>query len=121
MTDAEMIKFLPPGYRFELLLAAYLKYALTLEDDPRNQLDTLEALEKLGTLPTPVEAIKEIEPMPGVGIQIMHTAFQADRDRGGGMKNCSASYAVLTRDDVFGKLIHVNPSLMRAIALYNRR
>jgi hypothetical protein len=116
----DMIALTPPGYRFELLFGAYLKYALEHESDPRQRLDMLEALEGLSHDEMPLTAIAALAPMPAVGVEIMHTAFELDRARDG-MKGCPASYGILTRDDVFRKLLAINPSIVDAITIYHHR
>ncbi len=121
MKDNETILHFPPGYRFNILFAAYLKYALQDESDPRKRLDTIEMIESLSGGEMPADAIKAIEPMPEVGIEIMHTAFQLDRDKGNVQGGCPEAYKVLTRCDVFDKLLQINPSLMTAITIYSGR
>lgn len=121
MKNDDAILYFPPGYRFNILFTAYLKYALLGESDPRKRLDTIEMIEWLNVGEMPADAIKAIEPMPEVGIEIMHTAFQLDRDRDGMKGGCPESYKVLTRSDVFEKLIQINPSLMTAITIFSGR
>jgi hypothetical protein len=121
MTDEEMVLHLPPGQRFEMLFAAYLKYLLKLGRGPREKLETLEMLDFLGSSHLTPETIKAIEPMPDVGIEIMDTAFQLDRNRDGMKGGCPESYRVLTKCNVFEKLLAINPSLMNAISIYTGR
>lgn len=121
MTGDEKILYMPPGYRFVLLFAAYLKYALQLDSDPRKRLDTLEMVEALCDGAMLAEAIKVIAPMPDLGVEIMHTAFQLDRDRDGMKGGAPESYRVLTQCDVFTDLVKINPSIMNAIEIYSGR
>jgi hypothetical protein len=119
VTD-EMIVMTPPGHRFGLLCASYFKHALQAESDPQERLKMLEALEAIAVHGMPLAAARAIEPMPPVGVEILHTAFQLDLDRDG-MKRCDASFKILTGGDVFQKLIAICPSIGKSIAIYYGR
>lgn len=116
----------PAGVRFNFIVASHTKSALALERlDPRDRLLMLEGLETCASIPHGVDAIRAIKPMPRIGVEIIHEAHKLI----GTQANCGVmhpwpykpAFELLTSQDVFRKLLAINPSIGTAIVIYQGR
>jgi len=117
MPDAErMMTSVPLGHQYELILAGYFKR--TLLEQGMSVADRLHTLEGLGTLVhgalTPA-ALAAVAPAGETMMQIVEEALRIDLDANS--ETCEASFAVLTRPDVFANLLKLEPSLLDAMRL----
>jgi hypothetical protein len=104
---------LPCGYRFQMLVIAHAKYVLkTVEMKAGDRLHLLERLDELTDSYLTSEVLALIQPMSETEIDMLHEAFSLD-----GKQRGSASFDILTRDDVFRNFVSLNPSILAAIEM----
>jgi hypothetical protein len=120
MTDDERVMAsVARGYWYELVLAGYFKRVLTSQE--LSVAERLELLEGLGTFVhgalTPA-ALAAVAPAGETFMEIVETALKLDLDANS--ETGEASFAVLTRPDVFANLLKLEPSLSTALQLMSR-
>jgi hypothetical protein len=117
--DESRVVMVPVGYKHTLLIIAYIKRALvTCEMRAGERLRFLEKLNGLTDIFITPEMLAIIEPMSDAEMAIMHEARSLDREDD---KLGSASFKVLTSWKVFNHLLRLNPSLLSAILLREKR
>jgi hypothetical protein len=98
----------PVGFRFNIIIAGYTKYALaTCPMDAKTRLEMLEGLESLG-----ISALTAIEPCCETSFQMIEEALRSD-----GKEKLSRSFDILTSWEIFNHLLRLNPSWMAAVKL----
>jgi hypothetical protein len=105
--DAEAVTYFPAGYRFEIVFLSRLKYDLIRH--PMTARDRLELLEDINGMlhdKLTAEVVAAVEPADDATAEIVDTAIGA---------GFPAASDILTKDDVFLKLLALNPSWLRAI------
>jgi hypothetical protein len=117
--DERMMASVPCGYLYSLILAAWAKAVLTSQD--LSVADRLAMLEGLGhcvhgSLTPAVLAV--VAPVGETFMEIVETALKLDLDANS--ESGEASFAVLTRPDVFANLVKLEPSLSTALQLMSR-
>jgi hypothetical protein len=117
MTDEEVIDHTPVGYRWLIVYAAILKRVLA--NDPMTTGERLEMLEALNTMTGAwftTEALALLAPADDTTLEIVRMAWRLDRDDATG----SASFDVLTSEEVFSDLARLNPTIVAAIKVCTR-
>jgi len=119
MPDAErMVASVPPGYRYSLVLAGYFKRVLTSQElSLGERLAILEGLDSFAHGNLTSATLAAVAPAGETTVQIIEQALRLDLDAG---SEGEASFGVLTRPDVFGNLLRLEPSLGDAIRLMSR-
>jgi len=105
--DENVILRAPPGCRYMLATISEVKWWLEqkIPDDAR--LRFLEFLERQDDLFS-VDAIAQVDPMPGEGREIIQEARKLGKDKW---------LDVVARWDVFGALVAINPSMLQALKM----
>jgi len=109
----------PDGYRHTLLFIAYVKHILVnLEMKAGQRLQFLEWINGQTSQVIAAEMLEMIQPMSDTEMKMMHEARSLNRkdDPAG-----SASFDVLTSEEVFDDFLALNPSLLAAIMLHNKQ
>jgi hypothetical protein len=111
--DKRLVALFPVGCRFSLIIAGYTKWALAAcSMGAKAQLEMLEGIAGLADGFFNARALAEVRPCCEVSAQMIETALRNDGD-----ERCSKSFNVLTRAEIFGELLRLNPSWLRAIRL----
>ena len=120
MTPQEnAVLMFPAGYKCVLLFIAYVKHALVnIEMRAGERLQFLEFIDGCVGFAVTQEMVALIKPMSDTEVEMMHEARSLNREDD---KPGSASFAMLTRPDVFGHFLALNPSLLAAIMLYQKK
>ena len=108
----------PPGYWYSVILAGWAKAVLTSQElSVAERLEMLEGLQNCvhGSLTPAVLAV--VAPVGEAVRQIIEEALRLDLDANS--ETGEASFAVLTRPDVFANLLKLEPSLYAALQLMN--
>ena len=107
------------GHKHTLLFIAYAKHALVnIEMNAGQRLRFLELIHGCIDFTVTQEMVALIEPMSDTEMQMMHEArsLNSEADPAG-----MVSYRLLTRPDVFGHFLALNPSLLAAIMLHQKK
>jgi hypothetical protein len=115
MSDVDLIAYVPAGYRVNLVAIALAKRALLTKGcPPAEKLSFLEFLNAMPDSYLSADMVAVVEPIDDVGYRIVEEAMTLDPpdDKAG-----AASCKVLSSARVFGHLIALNPSILKAIAL----
>jgi hypothetical protein len=112
--DDQLASNTPAGYVHLMLMAAYAKRGLQFKASIGKRLKLLELLNSLTDGYFTPEMLSVIEPMCDTQMEMVSEARSLVRedDRLG-----NASFAVLTKPQVFGHFRRLNPSLLAAIKL----
>jgi hypothetical protein len=117
MTDVRRI--VPPGIKFEFLAIAFHKYTLvTVDLSPQERLETLEGLNAYVTGDLKLfskSVVEAIRPCTAATAKMISTALDLPPKP---WRARSEGYEILTRGEVFDRLVELNPSLSRAIDLW---
>jgi hypothetical protein len=115
--EEKMVAYVPTGYQHLLLVIAYIKRALVLcEMKAGERLHHLEWLNKQTDNYISPEMLAIIEPMSDAEIAMMHEARSLDQN-----ESDSKSFEILTNWKVFNSFLALNPSILAAIRLRERR
>ena len=115
--DQKMVAYIPPGYQHLLLVIAYIKRVLVVCGMKAGErLHYLEWLNKQTDNYISPEMLAIIEPMSNAEMAMMHEAQSLD-PKGSN----SESFKILTRWNVFNSFLALNPSILAAIKLRERR
>jgi hypothetical protein len=117
LTEAEegMVTFVPVGYRYFMLLAAFTKYVLAnLKMPAGTRLNLLEKLNALVDGYFSQEMLSAIQPMCPTQVEMICEAKLLDP---AGDKLGNASFEILTGEKVFRHFIALNPSFLDAIKI----
>jgi hypothetical protein len=111
--DAEAVAFCPQGWRFTIVFLSRLKYDLVRHPmTARERLELLEGIDGLLNEKLTAEVVAAIEPADDATAEIVDTAVAA---------GFSAASDLLSKDDVFRRLIALNPRWLRAIQLMQQQ
>jgi hypothetical protein len=115
--DEHAVVHTSAGHRYTMIIAAYVKRALTICPGTANeQLQCLQSLNGLVDVNFTAEALQVIEPACDTFIEMVDEAMRANKDP----NRCNESFAILTSPEVFRHLLQLNPSLLEAIRIGDR-
>jgi hypothetical protein len=115
--EEKMVAYVPCGYQHLLLIIAYVKRTLVLcEMKAGERLHMLEWLNKQTDNYILPEMLAVIEPMSDAEMAMMHEARSLDQEG-----SDSKSFEILTSQKVFNSFLALNPSILAAIRLRERR
>jgi hypothetical protein len=118
--DERAVAHTSPGHRWGMVLASYLKRILIMPEAKLTANEQIRVLEFLAGIVDTVfdsEALAAIEPACDTAMDIVRTAMGADTDR----KRINESFDILTSWEVFWHLVRLNPSLLEAVRICQRR
>jgi hypothetical protein len=113
--DEAAVGYLPDGYRFNILMAAYVKYALVTTPMPVGErLQFLEGLDRLTDKTFTAEVLAAVKPASTTAVKMMNEALNNDPDR---RRISDKTFRLLTSWEVIWRFIGLDPSLLDAIKL----
>ncbi len=113
--EALMVRYVPVGYRSEMVLVAWTKAMLvSCKNMPvGDRLRMLEAINSFVDAYFTEAALAEIEPACDTAIEMIHECLKVDE----GKPRCGKAFDLMASSGVFGHLLKLNPSLLEAIRL----
>ncbi len=120
--DEREICYSPPGFRYTLIIASFLKYMLTrismTTEERVKHLERLNGLVDDSVVGLTEEGLAAIQVPCDTSIEIISAAMDVDRSDKPPFRE---SFKLLTSWEVFNHLVALNPSLLAAIKLRRYR
>ena len=107
------------GHRMTLICVAMAKHALTLEGTVADRLKVLEFIDSCVDFNLSIDAIGAVDAASPAFLEIVNTAKKLDPPGREGRLAKSAD--VLTADNVFVRLLQLNPGLVAALEIKRRQ